>query len=80
MDKAVATSGDYERFFIQNGKKYIHIFDAIKKEPADNYRSISVIADTVEMADGLSTVYFLLNPQEIKSLCDKLKTLFLSTT
>jgi len=74
VDKAVATSGDYERFFIQNGKKYIHIFDAIKKEPADNYRSISVIADTVEMADGLSTVYFLLNPQEIKSLCDKLKT------
>ena len=74
VNKAVVTSGDYERFFIENGKKYIHIFDAKKKETADNYKSISVIADSVEMADGLSTVYFLLNPQEIRSLCDKLKT------
>lgn len=73
-NKAVATSGDYERFFVQDGKKYIHIFDATTKQPADNYRSMSVIADTVEMADGLSTVFFLMKPKEIENLCNKLNT------
>jgi len=74
INKAVATSGDYERFFIQNGKKYIHIFDAQTKQPADNYKSMSVIADSVEMADGLATVFFLLTPKEIENLCKKLST------
>ncbi len=73
-NKAVATSGDYERFFIHDGKKYIHIFDAKTKQSANNYRSISVIADTVEMADGLSTVYFLIKPDEIEQICKKLST------
>lgn len=73
-NKAVATSGDYERFFIKDGKKYIHIFDALKKKPADNYKSVSVIADTVEMADALSTVYYLMTPEEIKKVCKEMKS------
>jgi thiamine biosynthesis lipoprotein len=73
-NKAVVTSGDYERFFIKDGKKYIHIFNAKTYLPADNYRSVSVIADTTEMADGLSTVFFLMDTKEIGRLCKKYNT------
>jgi thiamine biosynthesis lipoprotein len=73
-NSALATSGNYERFFIKNGKKIIHIFDGITKETANNYQSISVIAENVETADGLATVYFLMNLNDIKNNCKKLNT------
>ncbi|KAA0256879.1 FAD:protein FMN transferase [Deferribacter autotrophicus] len=71
-NKAVVTSGNYERFFItKNGEKIIHIFDATTGKTANNYKSISVIADTTEMADGLSTLFFLLSLEKIEDLCKK---------
>lgn len=74
INKAVATSGDYERFFEVNGRKYTHIFDAKKLESVDNYRSVSVIADSVEKADGLSTVYYLMGVDEVKDICSRENT------
>lgn len=68
-DMAVATSGNYERYFEINGKRYIHIFDALTGENANNYQSISVIADNVEKADGFATVYFLMSVDEISRIC-----------
>lgn len=73
-DKAVATSGNYERYFEKGGKRYIHIFDALTGKNANNYQSVSVIAENVEKADGLSTVFFLLSVDEIKDICAKQKT------
>ncbi|MBZ4672163.1 MAG: thiamine biosynthesis lipoprotein ApbE [Deferribacteraceae bacterium] len=73
-DKAVATSGNYERYFEKDGKRYIHIFDALSGENANNYKSISVISENVEKADGLATVFFLLSKNDIKSICAKENT------
>jgi len=73
-DKAVATSGNYERYFEKDGRRYIHIFDALTGKNANNYQSISVIAENVEKADGLATVFFLLSVDEIKDICAKQKT------
>ncbi|UOD34246.1 FAD:protein FMN transferase [Deferribacteraceae bacterium V6Fe1] len=73
-NKAVATSGNYERYFEKDGKRYIHIFDAITGKNANNYQSISVIAEKVEKADGLATVFFLLPVDEIKDICAKENT------
>ncbi|MEC9492272.1 FAD:protein FMN transferase [Flexistipes sp.] len=73
-NKAVATSGNYERFFEKNGKRYTHIFDSTTLQTANNYKSISVIADTVERSDGLATVYYLMDINKIKELCKKEKT------
>lgn len=74
-DMAVATSGDYERYFkAPDGKRIFHIFDATTGRNPDYYRSVSVIADTTEIADGLSTAYFLINPDEVAAKCKKLKT------
>ena len=73
-NKAVATSGNYERYFEKNGKRYTHIFDSTTLQTANNYKSISVIADTVERSDGLATVYYLMDINKIKELCKREKT------
>jgi len=74
-DIALATSGDYERFFeTEDGKRIFHIFDATTGRNPEFYRSVSVIADTTEKADGLATVFFLLPKEEIERNCKRLKT------
>lgn len=74
-NKAVATSGNYERFFINDeGKRITHIFDGRTFTSSNNYKSVSVIADTTEMADGLATMYFLSSIEKIKNHCQSLNT------
>lgn len=74
-DKAVATSGNYERYFINsNNERITHIFSGIDFKPKNNYQSMSVIADTTEKADGLATLYFLSDIEKIKFYCEKYKT------
>jgi len=73
-NKAVATSGNYERYFEKNGRRYTHIFNALTLQSVNNYKSISVIADTVEKSDGLATVYYLMNIEKMRETCRKLKT------
>ncbi|ADD67967.1 ApbE family lipoprotein [Denitrovibrio acetiphilus DSM 12809] len=74
-NKALATSGDYERFFqADDGTMIFHIFDATTGKNPLFYSSVSVIADDTVTADGLATVFFLLPPEDIKIQCSRLKT------
>jgi len=73
-DIALATSGDYERFFEKDGKRIHHILDAKTGKNSGYYNSVSVIAKSAELADGLATVYFLIPENDVKRLCKKLKT------
>ncbi|ANQ54002.1 lipoprotein [Thermosipho affectus] len=57
---AVATSGDYERFFVVNGKRYHHILDISTGYPATSAISATVIADDAIKADAFSTAAFVL--------------------
>ena len=80
-NKAVATSGNYERFFIaKDGRRITHFFNGINFESVNNYKSISVISDSVEMADGLATMYYLLKVEDINKICTKYKTPVLIAT
>ncbi len=63
-DKAISTSGDYQRFFIQNGKRYHHILNPGTGYPAAGVISVSIIAPEGYMADGLSTGIFVLGPDK----------------
>lgn len=57
----VVTSGVYERFFIENGKRYHHILDTRTGFPVDNgLVSVSIITESSIDADGLSTSIFAL--------------------
>lgn len=57
----VATSGGYERFFEQDGKRYIHILDPTTAKPVDNGTlSVTIYSDDGTLADTLSTALFVM--------------------
>lgn len=58
-DSAVATSGDYERFFEIDGTRFHHIIDPRTGYPATASRSATVLARTAEEADVLATTLFI---------------------
>jgi thiamine biosynthesis lipoprotein len=60
---AVATSGDYERFFVHDGVRYSHIIDPRTGWPARGVAGVSVIAPTGIASDALSTSLFVLGPE-----------------
>ncbi|MDY6915548.1 MAG: FAD:protein FMN transferase, partial [Candidatus Cloacimonadota bacterium] len=63
-NKAIVTSGDYERFFIKDKKRYHHILDATTGYPSHQAISVTVLANKAVWADALSTAIFLLPPKK----------------
>lgn len=73
-DMAVATSGDYRNYFMVDGKKYSHVLDPVTGYPVDNnVVSVTVIADSCVMADGLATALMVMGPTRGVSLADSLE-------
>ncbi|MCL5773085.1 MAG: FAD:protein FMN transferase [Firmicutes bacterium] len=70
--RAVATSGDYQRFFFQNGVRYHHLLDPYTGYPARRCISATILAPTACLADILSTAVFVLGPDEGMKLLEKL--------
>jgi len=63
---AVATSGDYERFVMIDGKRYHHIIDPRTGFPSTQCQSVSVLAPSAEEADALATYLFVLGFDHLK--------------
>lgn len=57
---AVATSGNYERFVMIDGRRYTHIIDPRTGMPVAGMAGVTVIAPTAGETDGLSTGLFIL--------------------
>jgi thiamine biosynthesis lipoprotein len=71
-DGTFSTSGDYERFFIKDGRRYHHILDLQTGEPARRSRSVTIVANLAATADGLSTGVFIMGPEAGMALIERL--------
>ena len=73
-DESVVSSGDYERFFVYNGKVYHHILNPKTGFPADtNIKQVTIVTANSQKADGLSTSVLLLGVQKGIQLIESLE-------
>jgi thiamine biosynthesis lipoprotein len=63
-NQAIATSGDYQRYFIKDGVRYHHIFDPQTGRPARLMISATVITTEVMDADAMATAVFVMGPDK----------------
>jgi thiamine biosynthesis lipoprotein len=72
VDAAISTSGDYERFFEENGVRYHHIIDPHTGHSASKVRSATVIGPFATRTDGLSKTAFVLGPDKAMEIYNRL--------
>ena len=64
VDEAISTSGDYERFFEENGHRYHHIINPATGRPTEGILTVTVIGPDGTMTDGLDTAIFVLGVEK----------------
>ncbi len=72
-DAAIATSGDYEKFFIHQDKRYHHLLNPKTGFPAEGCQSVTVLGKEAMTADAMATAIFVLGPQEGYVLCQTME-------
>lgn len=60
-DQSVVTSGDYQRYYTVNGKKYCHIIDPQTLFPSEYFKSVTVVSHDSALADAMSTALFVMD-------------------
>ncbi len=76
---SLVTSGDYQRYYTVDGKRYNHIINKDTLMPADKYKSVSVICEDSTYADAMSTALFNMDFEDGIKLAesdDKLEVLW----
>ena len=81
-DRSVVTSGTYERYFEQDGKRYHHILNPADGYPVENgLASVTILSPASTDADALSTACFVLGPEkglELIETLDGIEALFVT--
>ena len=75
-DRAVATSGNYRNYYVNDGVKYVHTIDPSSGYPiVQTLLSASVFADNCMLADAYATAFMVLGVEKSKSVLSKNKSL-----
>jgi thiamine biosynthesis lipoprotein len=59
-NEAISTSGDYERFFDEDGRRYHHIIQPTTGESANGVQSVTIVGPDAVITDALSTSVFVM--------------------
>lgn len=73
-NRAIATSGSYEKFAIINGKKYSHTIDPKTGFPVHGIKSTSIICPNAELADALATPVMVMGISAGLDMIDQLSS------
>ena len=72
-DGSLSTSGDYERFFVAEGRRYHHVLDPATGWPAAGVASATVLSADAADADALSTALMVMGPARGLALVETLE-------
>ncbi|MGQ9534933.1 MAG: FAD:protein FMN transferase [bacterium] len=72
-DRALSTSGDYEKFFVFKGVRYAHIINPKTGYPAENFASVTILDHNTAFADGIATAVSVMGAHQGKKFLDSLK-------
>jgi thiamine biosynthesis lipoprotein len=72
-DMAVATSGNYEKFVMINGKKYSHTIDPRTGLPVAGIKSVTIITLNAEIADAMATPVMIMGIKAGMDLINQMK-------
>ncbi len=72
-EKSVATSGDYEKYVIIDGKRYSHTIDPVTGMPAQGIKSVTIICANAELADALTTPVIVMGRDAGLFMIDQMK-------
>ena len=57
---SVATSGDYEQYFMRDGIRYSHTIDPKTGHPVTGIKSVTIVSPSAELSDALATAVFVM--------------------
>jgi len=73
VDEAISTSGDYERYFVENGVRYHHIINPRTGKSVKGIRSVTIVGPDATTTDGFSTSVFVMGVKEGMKLVKRTK-------